>query len=135
MHTSVLKIYVSHTQSPSAQNSTTLLPLSFSPGTLKVPVMPALINPFRSTIMQNLYPFLMPSRVLSILFQDLSFSSPSPSLELYPTMTQTLILENLNLIQRILELTYLNFITALCHTSLIGQPPLSKLFPYPEHRQ
>ena len=64
-----------------------------------------------------------------------SLSSPSPSLEPYPTNTQPLTPENLNLIQRILELIYPNFTTALCHTSLKGQPPLPKLSSYPEHRQ
>ena len=80
----------------SVQNFTTLLPLSFSPGTSKTPVMPALvlspIYPFISPRMNNLYPFPTLSRILSMSFQKLSLSSPSPSLGPNPTTTQTIIL-------------------------------------------
>ena len=77
-----------HTHSPLfAQNSTTFLPLSFSSETQKAPIMPALflspIHPFRSLRMPNLYPFPTLSRVLSMSFQNLFLSSPSPSLGSY----------------------------------------------------
>ena len=91
------------------QNATTLLPLSFSPGTLKATVISALIlspiHLFRSTRMHNLYQFPTLSRALSISFQNLSLSSSS-SLGPYPTITQTLI-------QRIIELTHPKSTTAL----------------------
>ena len=99
-----------HKESPFFAKLHTLLPLSFSPGTPKAPVMPALglslIHPFRSPRMHNQYPFPTLSRVLPMSFQNVFLSSPSPSLGLYPTTTQTLTLENLNLLQRILELTH-----------------------------
>ena len=121
LQTPMLK-YVLPTHSPlSKQNFITLLPLSFSPGTPKAPLMPSLvlssIHPFRSHRMHNLYPFTTLSKILSMLFQNLSLSSPSPSLGPYLATTQTLTLENLNLIQRILELTYPKSITPLYYTS------------------
>ena len=113
----VLPIHISL----SAQNSTTSLPLLFSPGTPKAPVLPSLtsspIHPFTFPKIHNLYPFLL-YPTLSISFQNTFLSSPSPSERLYPTTTQTLTLENLNLIQRILELTHPKSITALCYTLL-----------------
>ena len=88
MQTSVLKICVTHTQSPFyAKLHHSFTPLSFSPRTPKTPVMPALvlspIHPFRSPRMHNLYnlyQFPPLSRVQSMSFQNLSLSSPSPSL-------------------------------------------------------
>ena len=60
---------VTHTQSPFCKNSTTLLPLPFSPGTPKELIMPALvlspIRLFKSPRMHNLYLFSTLSRVLS----------------------------------------------------------------------
>ena len=75
------------------------------------------IHLLRSCKTHNLYQFPTLSIVLSMSFQNLSLSSSFPSLGLYPTITQKLTLENLNLIHRILELTHLKSITALCHTS------------------
>ena len=104
----------------SAQKSTTLLPFLFSPGTPKATVIPALtvspIHLFRSSSTLNLYQFPTLSTVLSKSFQNLSLFSPIPSLGLYPTTTQTLTLQNLSLIHRILEVTHPKSITSLYHT-------------------
>ena len=61
-----------------AQNSTILFPLSFSPGTPKAPVIMALtlspIHPFRSLNIHNLYLFPTLSTVLSKSFQNPFFT-------------------------------------------------------------
>ena len=83
IQTSVFK-YVLPTHSPLlAQNSTTLLPLSFSTGTPKALVRPPLalfpIHPFRTPRIYNLYPLpALSMSILSMTFQNLSLSSPSP---------------------------------------------------------
>ena len=58
-------------------------------------------------------------------FQNLYLSSPIPSLGSYLNTTQTLTLQNLNFIHRILELTHPKSITALCHTSFNNTTTLS----------
>ena len=60
---------------------------------------------------------LQKHRLWGLLSYLISLSSSSPSLGPYPTTTKTLTLENLNLIQRILELTHSRSITAFYHTS------------------
>ena len=62
------------------------------------------IHLFRSHSNHNIYPFPTLSTILSKSFQNLSLSSPFPSLG--PYTTQTLILEILNLIHRILSKVY-----------------------------
>ena len=104
------------------QNSNSLLSLSFSPGTPKAPVILALalspFHPFRFPRMHNYSLYSLPtlSTVLSMSFKNLFLSSPFPFWS-YPTTTQTLILKNLILIQRFLELNIPNSIVAMCHTS------------------
>ena len=115
--------YVLLPQSPlSSQNCNTLLPLSFSPGTPKAPVMPSLvlsaIHPFRSPRMHNLYPFPTLSRVLSMSFQNLFFTISFIGVIHHHHTNQILTLKTLNLIHGILELTHPKFITALCHILL-----------------
>ena len=63
----------------SAQNLTTLQPLSLSPGTPKAPVMTALtLSPFRSPRMYNLYPFPMLSRICPFLHYLLHWDRTPP---------------------------------------------------------
>ena len=118
MQTLVLEVELPTHSLLSAQNFNTLLLSAFSPQTPKAPVMQGLalspIHPFIYPRMHSLYPFPTLSRILSMLFQNLSLSLLSPSLRPYPTTTQTLTFENLNLIHRILELTHQTSITALC---------------------
>ena len=87
------------------------------------PVMPILIlsltHQFRSPSTYNLYPLPTLFTTFFKSFQKFSHSSMSPSLGLYIMTTYTLTLENLNLTQRVLELTHVKSITALCHTSFI----------------
>ena len=85
-------------------------------------VIPALtqspIHPFRSSSTHNPHTFPTLSTILSKLFHNISLTSPFPSMEPYPTTTtQTLTLENMNLIYRIVELTHPKFIKVLFHTS------------------
>ena len=87
-------------------------------------------HPFRSPSAHNLHPFPTLSIVLSMSFQNFSLSSPIPSLGPYPTTTQSLPLENLTLMRRILDLTRPKSIR---HS--IGWPHLPYLFPSPEHWQ
>ena len=100
-----------------------------SPGTPKAPVIPDLIlspiHLFRSPRMHSLYPFPTLSRSLSMSFQNLSLSSPSPSLRPY---NYTIFSPwKLELIQRILKLTHSKSTTALCHTlfNRIATPSLA----------
>ena len=77
MHTSVLKICYPHSVPFLCKTPPFFYHLSFSHGTPKASVIPALvlspIHPFRSPWMHNLYPFPTLSRVLSMLFQNLFF--------------------------------------------------------------
>ena len=106
--------YVLPTHSPlSAQNSTTLLPLSFSPVTPKAHhagSSPFPIHSFRSPRMHN---------VLSIIYsiQKPVHIVPETVPFFISQHTQPLTLENFNLIRGVLELTNPKSITALCHTS------------------
>ena len=58
-------------------------------------------------------------------------SSPYPLLGPYPTTSQTLTAENLNLIQKIVELTQPKSTTHCATHRSTGWPPLPKLFPSP----
>ena len=99
-----MKYELSKHSSLSVQYPTFLLPMSFSPGTPKAPVMPvhflSHIHPFRSPRMHDLYPFPMLSSVMPVSFQNMSLLQHS--LGPYPITTQTLTLKNFNVIQRLL---------------------------------
>ena len=77
----------------------------------------SLIHPFRFPRMYKLYPLPPLSIILSMPFQDISLSSTFPSIGAVSHHHTKCHSWKLEFIQRILELTHLNFITALSHTS------------------
>ena len=107
MQPPVLKVCVAHTQSPFStklHHSSALIIISWNSKSNRALALSP-IYPFRSPRLHNLYPLLTLSRILSISFQSPSLSSPSPSLGVIPHHQTNLTLENLNLTQRILQLT------------------------------
>ena len=94
-----LKMGVTHTHSYfcAKLHSSTIIILSWNSNSTSYAGFRPPIHSFRSPRIYNPYPLPTLSRFLPMSFKNLSLSS-SPSLGPYPTTTQTLTFENLNLI-------------------------------------
>ena len=120
MQTLVLEVCVTYTYPPFSTELHHSSFIIFFTWNFKIPAIPALtlspIRLFRFSRMHNLFfPFPNLFTILSNSFQNHSLSSPFHSLGPYPTIPQTLTLENLNLIRRILELKQPMSVIAIYH--------------------